>query len=71
LRDLRGQRAFLLHDLADIARGAQFFRNDDNIVDKLRRPGQPLQIDAAILVCGSERQKLGSSFFAAPDIADF
>jgi hypothetical protein len=40
MTDLRVQRAFLLHDLHDIARGARFFRNDDDVTDKQRRRGQ-------------------------------
>jgi hypothetical protein len=50
VRDLHDQRDFLLRDLEDISRGARFFRNDDDITDRMRARSirMLLQIDAAL-----------------------
>jgi hypothetical protein len=59
IRDLHEQRDFLLHDLEDISRGAKFFRNDDNITDRMRRRCQRMlrQIDAALAAYAAEQPK--------------
>jgi hypothetical protein len=61
IRDLREQKDLLMHDLEDIYRGANYFRNQDNITDKMRRRcvRMLMQIDAALADCEAERRNGG------------
>jgi hypothetical protein len=60
MRDLREQKDFLIHDLEDIYRGTNYYRNDDNITDKMRRRcvRMLVQIDAALADYEAEKQRI-------------
>jgi hypothetical protein len=63
IRDFGEQRDFLIHDLEDIYRGANYYRNDDNITDKMRRRSVRMlvQIDAALADYEAEQRKGGKA----------